>query len=217
MANMTVILFLCAAVPMIPALNLMRDTKSKLFLGYMMLGMLVCLIASEVNAQLLRLFGGDMLYVSTNITPIAEELLKALPVLYFALVFSDDRNTLISISFAMGLGFALLENMVILTGNVETVTIPWALIRGFGAAWMHSACTAMVGRGISYVHKRRKLFYCGTFSLLVTAVIGHAIFNTLIQARYREVALIAVLLMYAPQWIRIARRYASKARPDKAG
>ena len=203
MANLTVILYLCAAVPMIPALNLMTDKKSRLFLAYMLLGMTICLIASGVNTQLLKLFGGDMLYVSTNVTPIAEELLKALPVLYYALLFSDDRNTLISISYAMGLGFALLENMVILAGNVEKVTIFWAFIRGFGAAWMHSACTAMVGMGISYVRKRRKLFYCGSFSLLVTAVIAHALFNTLIQAQYKWIAFLAVLLMYLPQLIKM--------------
>ena len=200
---------------MIPALNLMTDKKSRLFLAYMLLGMTICLIASGVNTQLLKLFGGDMLYVSTNVTPIAEELLKALPVLYYALLFSDDRNTLISISYAMGLGFALLENMVILAGNVEKVTIFWAFIRGFGAARMHSACTAMIGMGISYVRKRRKLFYCGSFSLLVTAVIAHALFNTLIQAQYKWIAFLAVLLMYLPQLIKMihtvsARRAGSR-------
>ena len=79
---MTVILFLCSTVPMIPALYLMPDKRSRLFLGYMLLGMVVCLIASEVNTVLLQWFGGDMAYVNTNITPIAEEFMKALPVLW---------------------------------------------------------------------------------------------------------------------------------------
>lgn len=206
MESMTVILFLCATVPMLPALYLIPDKPSRLFLGYMLLGMIVCLIASSVNTALLRLFGGDMVYVSTNITPIAEELMKALPVLYFAIFFSDKRDTLISISYAIGIGFAVLENMVILTGNVGSVTILWAFVRGFGAAGMHSACTSLVGQGISYVRKRRKLFYCGTFSLLISAVIIHALFNTLIQSRLRQYAFIAVVLMYAPQAIKALKQ-----------
>lgn len=210
MENMTVILFLCSTVPMIPALYLMPDKRSRLFLGYMLLGMVVCLIASEVNTVLLQWFGGDMAYVNTNITPIAEEFMKALPVLYFALCFSDHRDTLISISYAMGIGFALLENMVILTANVGKVTILWALVRGFGAARMHSGCTALVGNGISYVRKRRKLFYCGTFSLLIAAVIAHALFNTLIQSQYREFAFVAVVAMYFPQGIKLARQILKK-------
>ena len=214
MENMTVILFLCSTVPMIPALYLMPDKRSRLFLGYMLLGMVVCLIASEVNTVLLQWFGGDMAYVNTNITPIAEEFMKALPVLYFALCFSDHRDTLISISYAMGIGFALLENMVILTANVGKVTILWALVRGFGAARMHSACTALVGNGISYVRKRRKLFYCGTFSLLISAVIAHALFNTLIQSQYKLAAYGVIAAMYVPQLMTIIKSFISRKKPD---
>ena len=62
MANLTVILFLCAAVPMGPALYMLPDKRSRLFLGFMLLGLVVCLIASEVNTLLLGLFGGDVRY-----------------------------------------------------------------------------------------------------------------------------------------------------------
>ena len=118
MANLTVILFLCISVPMGPALYMIPDKRSKLFLGFMLLGMVVCLIASEVNSLLLGFFGGNARYVSCNVTPIVEEVLKGVPVLFYALYFSDNRDTLLSISFAMGLGFAVLENMVILTGSI---------------------------------------------------------------------------------------------------
>ena len=113
------------------------------------------------------------------------------------------RETLISISYAIGIGFALLENMVILVGNAKEVTILWALVRGFGAARMHSACTVMIGMGISYINKRRKLFCCGTLSLLMAAIISHALYNTLIMSQLRGFAFIAVVLMYAPQIIKL--------------
>ena len=109
---------------------------------------------------MLELFGGDGMYVTTNITPISEELMKAIPVLYFAVLFSDDRETLLSIAFALGVGFAVLENAVILTQQISNVTITWALTRVVGAALMHGACTAAVGMGMSYIRKRRKLFFC---------------------------------------------------------
>ena len=85
---------------------------------------------------------------------------------------------------------------MILTSNIEDVTILWVLVRGFGAARMHSTCTALVGNGISYARKRRKLFFSGTLSLLIDAIIAHALFNTLIQSQYREFAFIAVAAMY---------------------
>ena len=110
-----------------------------------------------------------------------------------------NRETLLSIAFAMGVGFAILENMVILVGSVDNVSIIWAFMRGFGAARMHSACTSLVGNGISYIHKRRKLFYCGTFSLLIFASISHGLFNMLIQSEHRWAAYIVIVSMYVPQ------------------
>ena len=197
---------------MVPALYMLPDRRSRLFLGYLLLGMAVCLVASEANSILLGLSGGDVVYVSCNFAPVVEEVLKALPVLYYALFFSDDRDALLSISFAMGLGFAILENMVFVANNIHDVTIAWAFLRGFGAAHMHSACTSLVGRGIGYVHKRRKLFYCGTLSLLIAAIIAHAVFNTLIYSEYRLAAYVAVLAIYIPRMImRRKRRYSSMA------
>jgi RsiW-degrading membrane proteinase PrsW (M82 family) len=131
-------------------------------------------------------------------TVTLEELLKAIPILYFALTFSDDRDTLLSISFALGIGFAVLENATILTQYIKSVTISWALARVIGAALMHGACTACVGMGMSYIRKRRKLFYSGTFALLITAIIFHATFNVLVQSEYRAAALILPSMVYIP-------------------
>ena len=99
---------------------------------------------------------------------------------------------------------------------MEKVTVLWALMRGFGAARMHSACTSMIGQGISYVHKRRKLFYCGTFSLLIAAVIAHALFNTLIQSEHRWAAYAVIVAMYIPQLLRIGKKLFLRKRTAEA-
>ena len=205
MDNLTFVLFLCINITMIPMTYMIPDKSSKLFIAYSMLGTLIYIIASSINSVILGWFAGDMAYVSTNIAPIVEEILKALPVLYFALVFSDESGTLALISYAMGLGFALFENIVILTDHVDEVTVIWACVRGFGAARMHSACTSLVGQGICYVRKRRKLFYCGTFSLLIAASTIHALFNMLIQSKYRNGAFLVVVLMYLPTFLKAIR------------
>jgi len=185
MENVNLILFICIAGPILPVLLLLKEEKSRLFLSLLLIGTIICLFASSVNFLILSLYEGDLLYVTTNITPITEEILKGLPVLYFAWFVTDDRDTLLSVSVAVGLGFALFENLIILMENVSSVTILWALTRGIGASLMHSTCTFLVAMGISMIRKRRKLFICGTFSLLITAALYHAIFNTLVQSDYR--------------------------------
>ena len=89
---------------------------------------------------------------------------------------------LLTISFAVGIGFALFENSAILIANIDSVSLGWAVIRGFSTALMHGICTAAIGYGMSYVRMKRKLSITGTFALLITAIMYHGIFNILVQS-----------------------------------
>ncbi len=197
MDNLTYIDFISLTVSLALMLPLMEKKVRRLVI-FMIVGITSCLFISEVNNIFLQLFNSDYFFVTTTITPITEEIVKMLPVLYFAIVISDERRTLIPNAFAVGVGFALLENIVILTQNVENVTILWALVRGFGSGLVHGICTVMVGWGISYIKKRRKFFYCGTFALLSTAIIYHATYNLLVQSDYQYVGILLPLLTYVP-------------------
>ena len=177
---------------------LMLRNRSRLLVGYMLIGIFVSLFVSELNTILLRLLNDNALYVTTTITPITEEIVKALPVLFYAMVFSDDRDRVMPIAFATGVGFAMFENMVVLIQNVENVTIGWSIGRGFATALMHAVCTVVVGYGICFVKKRKKLFRCGTFAMLAFASIYHGIFNMLVQSDYKYVGLILPALTYVP-------------------
>ena len=174
MDNLTYIAFIAVTVSLALMLPLM-EKKLRCLITFLIVGIFCCLFVSELNNILLEAFNNDMFYVTTTITPVTEEVVKMLPIIYLAIVISDDRRIVIPNAFTVGVGFALLENIVILTQNVENVTIVWAFVRGFGSGLVHGICTVMVGWGISYIKKRRKFFYCGTFALLSAAIIYHAI------------------------------------------
>lgn len=197
MDNLTYISFIAITVSLALMLPLMEKKQRRLVV-FMIAGIFSCLFVSELNNILLGAFHNDIFFVTTTITPVTEEIVKMLPILFFAIMVSDDRSTLIPISFAVGVGFALLENVVILTQNVENVTILWALVRGFGSGLVHGICTVMVGWGISYIKKRRKFFYCGTFALLSAAIIYHAIYNLLVQSQYQYVGILLPTITYIP-------------------
>ena len=197
MDNLSYISFIAITVSLALMLPLMEKKLRRLVL-FMISGIFSCLFVSELNNILLGVFHNDIFFVTTTVTPITEEIVKMLPILFFAIMVSDERSTLIPISYAVGVGFALLENVVILTQNVENVTILWALVRGFGSGLVHGICTVMVGWGISYIKKRRKFFYCGTFALLSAAVIYHAIYNLLVQSQYQYVGILLPTITYIP-------------------
>ena len=48
------------------------------------------------------------------------------------------------------------------------------------------------------MHKKKKLFICGTFSLLIVAITYHAIYNTLIQSQYQMIGAIFPMATYVP-------------------
>ena len=205
MDNLTYIDFIAITVSLALMLPLM-ERKLRRLVVFMITGIFACLFVSELNSILLKTFNNDIFFVTTTITPVTEEIVKMLPILFFAIMVTDDRKTLIPLSFAVGVGFALLENVVILTQNVESVTIFWALVRGFGSGLVHGICTVMVGWGISYIKKRRKFFYCGTFALLSAAIIYHAIYNLLVQSQYQYVGILLPTITYIPVILLLRKR-----------
>lgn len=211
MDNLSYIVFICIIVALGLMLPLM-DKKTRGVVIFVMIGVCACLFISEINNILLKAFHDDMLYVTTTITPITEEIIKALPILYFAVVRTNDRRTLIANSFAVGVGFALLENMIVLLQNVNEVTILWVLIRGFGSGLVHGLCTVMVGYGISYIRKRRKLFWSGTFALLSAAITYHAVYNILVQSKFQNLGIILPVVTYIPAILLLRKDIAEKKK-----
>lgn len=196
-SNLSLVMYVCFLIPMLLSLFSL-GRRERLAVGSILVGATVCLAVSGLNAHLYVLTGRDMLYYTTTISPITEEIVKALPVLVYAFAVSSDREKLISVSFAVGLGFAIMENMIIFTQNLGDMSVMWAIIRGFGAGLMHSVCTVAVGIGISLVRTKKKLFYCGTAALLMMAVTYHAIFNTVALSAYRTLGFALPVLTYIP-------------------
>ena len=197
---MLYILFICSAIPMTLMLFLL-DKKPRMTMLYMLLGQVVCLLAAQLNfvfRDLLFPEAADMYLVTTTITPLVEEVLKALPVIYFGFVISSKRDNLLNVAMALGIGFAILENFYILVASQEGVTISWALMRGFSSALLHGMCTSLVGYGVSYVKTRKKLFYTGTFALLTMAIIIHGLFNAFLQSQYAYVGILLPIAIYIP-------------------
>lgn len=212
MDSMSYILFICVASPILLMLLPIEKQSRKVVL-FMLTGMFCCLFISEVNGLILRLSDMSLLYFTTNITPITEEIIKALPVLFFAVVFSDNKKDIITASFSVGVGFAILENLIILTQNFRDVNIWFAIARGFCSGLMHSICTIAVGCFIVFVRKKKKIFITGSISALNIAIIYHSVFNLLVQANSvtaQHVGLAIPFLTYAVLNISIIVKYKNK-------
>jgi len=195
--DLVLIVYLCLLVPAFFMLGIL-NRKSRTVFGYMLIGVTIGLLASQINPLLLSLTTKDYFYVTTNLTPVCEELLKAIPVLFFAFEVSRNVDDIISIAFAVGVGFAIFENATVLL-QTGALNILWILGRGIGAGLMHGVCTALIGWGMSLVTVRKRLLLPGTFALLALSVIYHGIFNTLVQTEQTKyIGIFLPILTYIP-------------------
>lgn len=200
MDSLIYILFISLFFPLF-LMMLLVEAKARLPIVFVMIGIFISVFASEVNGILLTTLGLTRYDATITLAPFTEELLKAFPILFYAITISDKREKLFTASMATGIGFALLENAYYLIMNYESFSVLSALIRGFGTGLMHGMCTLLVGFGISFIRKRRKLFAVGTFALLSTAITYHSLFNMLVQAKYPIFGAILPLVTYLPFFI----------------
>ena len=196
MDNLIYILFVSVFVPIL-LMACLIEKKARQPIIFVLIGIFVSVFAAEVNGLLRTLLPMSTFEVTIVVTPITEEILKAVPILVFAIVLDAKKEALFTAAMAVGIGFAVLENAYYLLNDASFNMID-AIIRAFGAGLMHGMCTLLVGVGISFVKKKNKIFMAGTFALLSTAITYHGIYNMLVQSDYRTVGFLLPISTYIP-------------------
>ena len=191
------ILFICITIPLI-LMACLIDKKPRRIVIFFIIGICSAVFASEVNGILTYLIHLDVFDFTIRVTPLTEEIIKAIPILFYAKEVSNKKETLITVSLAVGIGFAIMENTYILTQNIGYVSLLWAIMRGFGTAIMHGMCTFLVGTGFSFANKNKKLFVVGTFALLSLVITYHSVFNMLVQSDFKYVGAVLPIITYVP-------------------
>ena len=196
MDNLIYILFVSVFVP-IMLMACLIEKKARQPIIFVLIGIFFSVFAAEINGLLSLLLPLSSYEITIIVTPITEEILKAIPILICATVLSAKKEALFTASMAVGIGFAVLENAYYLLSYTSFNMID-AIIRAFGAGLMHGMCTLLVGVGISFVKRKSKLFVVGTFALLSTAITYHGIYNMLVQSDYLVVGFLLPLATYLP-------------------
>ena len=93
MDNIIYILFVSIFIPIL-LMAMLVEKKARLPIMFLLVGIFVSVFASEVNGVLSQVLAMDMYSITTIVTPVSEEILKALPILYYAVVVSDKKETL---------------------------------------------------------------------------------------------------------------------------
>lgn len=172
-------IFVCLAIPLALCI-LFIGGRTRTFVLFVIAGMSVCLLSAYVNSFFMGYYGVSVTVAVVEITPVCEEVMKLLPLLFYVLIFEPKVRDLPEAAVALAVGFATFENVCYLTEN-GAEDLMFLLIRGLSAGALHILCGILIGFGLSYVFRRRWLAFTGTVGLLGACIVFHAIYNLLIS------------------------------------
>ena len=76
----------------------------------MLAGMIACLCSSYISSTIALMLNADALVASLEITPVIEEIMKLMPMLFYLLVFEAHGEEVSGEALMVAVGFATMEN-----------------------------------------------------------------------------------------------------------
>ena len=172
-------IFVCIIAPLIVVMFFLRGKTLRMMI-FMLAGMGMCLLSAYISTFLAALQGADIFSASLEISPLVEEVMKLLPVLFYLIVFGADADDAADAVLMTAAGFATFENICYLIQNGADDLFGLA-VRGFGTGAMHIVCGSIAGLGIMHLWKRKWIRAAGTLALLSAASVFHGTYNILVS------------------------------------
>ncbi len=166
------------------------------------LGMLAAGASFLANSWLIRASGFDFAAYSRYGGPLVEETFKATVIL--VLVRRHRIGFLVDASvfgFAVGAGFALVENLYYLNELANSHVAVW-IVRGFGTAVLHGGVQAIFAAMLlANTDRRGAMDLRAVLPPLFVAVLIHAAFNSFMLPPVQETMLVMVSLPLLMYWV----------------
>jgi RsiW-degrading membrane proteinase PrsW (M82 family) len=169
-----VLIFLAALVFM----DSYKLVRLRLVLWVIFLGGACAGLSYLVNGQLFGWFELSLQHFTRYVSPLVEEAVKGLVMVW---LFRSSRIGFLVdaaiLGFAVGAGFAFVENLYYLYQGIGSNPAVW-IVRGFGTAIMHGGVTAIFGV-LAQLMTERSMKINPVFFLpgLLVATVLHSVFN----------------------------------------
>ena len=172
-------IFICLAAPFLIAALGTNAGNRKNYL-FIVLGFVCCIISAYLNTFFSVIYNAQDTTAILEISPVIEETVKLLPLLFGLIVFELQPKEGGNIIFNIAVGFATFENVCYLLEN-GTGNLFYLFVRGFSSGAMHITCAFIIGYGLRVFRRPAALRAAGIFGLLCVAITFHATFNMLMK------------------------------------
>ena len=169
----------CMAVPLLLALVFLRD-KARQFVLNFLLGMATCLLGAYVSGFVDAASGMGVEDTAIFISPVVEEAMKFLPLLFYFLLFDPDDDQLFLAAVGIGAGFASFENICSMIAS-GTESLSFLLIRGLAVGVMHIVSVFAMILGLVVARRFKALRLSSAVGALSLSMLFHGIYNLLVS------------------------------------
>ncbi len=195
-------ILICIAMPLLIALFFTKE-NTKRFLTAFLMGMLVCLLSAYISGFVNYLTGIGRDDMAIYYSPVIEEIMKLLPLLFYMFVLAADGNRMYTASIGIGLGFATFENCCYIL-SAGSMNLTYVLVRGLAVGVMHLVCSLALILGLNLSRHFKVLTVAGVIGAISMPMIFHGLYNLLVSEEGAStyfgyfLPLITALLMFVP-------------------
>ncbi len=172
-------ILICIMFPIIMALFFVKGNARRFALSFVN-GMLMCLVSAYLSGYIDYLETMETEDVAVFISPIIEEIMKFIPLIFFLLLFEPDDDSLYVFATGIGAGFATFENCCYILVN-GTESLSFAMVRGMAVGVMHIVSMIAVATGLVLIRRFSLMSVAGIVGSLSMSVIFHALYNLLVS------------------------------------
>ncbi len=170
---------ICIAVPLVISL-LFTKRSTRRFIVSFMTGMIVCLLSAYISGYLAVSTSYSTEEASIFLSPIVEEIMKFLPVLFCFFVFEPSPEDLKPTAVGVGAGFATFENCCFILSSGAS-NLGYVMIRGLAVGVMHLVTMVAFVMGLRLLKRYKVISFAGILGALSMSMTFHGLYNLLVS------------------------------------
>lgn len=200
-------ILICIMFPILVSMFFVRGNARRFTFAFVT-GMLVCLVSAYLSGYVNYLGYMDAEETAIFISPIIEEIIKFLPLIFYALLFEPKDDSLYIFATGIGAGFATFENCCYILSN-GAGSLGFVMVRGMAVGVMHIVSVVALVIGLVLIRRFKALSVAGVTGALSMAVMFHALYNLLVSKPgissiigYCIPLVVASAILITRKWIR---------------
>lgn len=206
-------ILICIIVPLVITIMFIKGNARRLIIFFVS-GMAICLLTAYMGGFLEYALDINPEETSIFISPVTEEIMKLLPILFYLILFEPSDNELVHAATGIGAGFATFENCCyILTAGTQSLR--HILIRGLAVGVMHVMSILALTLALIMLRRRDAFTVPVLLGGLGISVSLHSLYNLLVSVSgipsYTGYCIpLCVALVISMFWDKIMRKSGSR-------